>query len=475
LPAILFLSLVLRFVGITRQSFWIDELISVLSISVGFDSLFNELYSGVNLLPPVFDYALKLWTVIFGQSQLAIRAFSAVLGTALVFVSYKTARLFLERRTAWLTALMVAISPYGLYYSQEARCYMLLAVLLTTAIYCLVRTLNEGGRRYYLAWLAFNILSFYTHIYAVLGFAAQAAFVFLRRPVGNYPRKPCIKLIAGFSVIGLACVPWLLFTLNVLMGHFDGTKALGGDSFLGSLAYGFYSITYGFSLGPSLEELRYLKSLKEVFSEYGIITVTASLSAGIIFVAGWVRLRAMRDARAFIALQLFVPLVMALGMLVLTPLSFRSRYIVMAFPFIAVFYSLGIQQMWEKAFGKIVVAVFIFLIGLSVANYYSEPKYWREDYRGTVEEVSTNKRLTVFAGSHQKWALEKLLPGVSVVGLTTSSLEKLKAGTSAWVVLNRPWAFDPNGEIERKLKAEFVVEREKQLPGFRILQVAKRH
>lgn len=468
------LAAVLRFYGITQQSYWIDELISALSIRVSVESLFSELYGfGTNLLPPFFDYTLKLWTELFGQSQLAVRSLSAVLGVLLVYLSYAIANEVVDPQTALLAALLAAVSPYGIFYSQEARCYMLLAVLLGAASLALARYVKNGGRRYGLLWLIADVLAFYTHIYAAFGFAAQALYVLVSLPGCANPRKVVLRAAIGFAVVGVLCIPWALFMLSVLMTHFGRAEIIGKDSVLGFIGYAFFSITYGYSLGPSIEELHQLRNLKEVLAQHGLVTIGASGIAGLLMVGGWIRLWAHPAARAFLGLHLAVPLGLALGMMAIIPSGFRPRYIVMTLPFMAAVFALGIRHLWKYAVGKVVVVVYCAMIGLSLVNYYTNPHYWREDYRGAAATVAADPALPVFAGIHQTWAFEKLLPGMRIDALTAAALDALPANRPVWVILNRPWAFDSGGGIRSALASDFRLIAEQRLPGFRVLQVKK--
>ena len=60
---------------------------------------------------------------------MALRAFSAIAGVAFVPIAYAAARELVSRRAGVLAAAFVAVNPLMLWYSQEARAYMLVAAL----------------------------------------------------------------------------------------------------------------------------------------------------------------------------------------------------------------------------------------------------------------------------------------------------------------------------------------------------------
>src|SRR5690606_36893138 len=78
-------------------------------------------------------WLLKLWATLFGISAAALRAFSALTGLLLVAIIYAIGRrldaLTKDRAAIALTAeWLAALNTFQLYYSQEARMYMLLAL-----------------------------------------------------------------------------------------------------------------------------------------------------------------------------------------------------------------------------------------------------------------------------------------------------------------------------------------------------------
>ena len=92
-----------------------------------------------------------------------MRSLSALLGVVLVALTYGLGRLLVGRWAGLVAALLAAIHPFQVYYSQEARMYMLLAVLTAGAMLALVRIVGRGS---WVAWGALVLLEasgLYTH------------------------------------------------------------------------------------------------------------------------------------------------------------------------------------------------------------------------------------------------------------------------------------------------------------------------
>jgi len=133
LPGILALSLVLRFIVI-NQSLWLDEAIGALVVkSQSYLQILKEFPLHDNH-PPLYYLALKFWTDIFEYSEVALRSLSVAFGVGTVFLVYRIGKL-ISPRLGILASLLLATSPFAIYYSQEARMYAMAAFLAAAAFY----------------------------------------------------------------------------------------------------------------------------------------------------------------------------------------------------------------------------------------------------------------------------------------------------------------------------------------------------
>ncbi|MBM4456735.1 MAG: hypothetical protein FJ011_03030 [Chloroflexi bacterium] len=85
--------------------------------------------------PPLYYWLLHIWTRIFGLSEAALRGLSVLLGVLLVLVIGGLGRRFYGTSTGLAAAFIAAASPFQIYYSQEARMYILLALQATSTMY----------------------------------------------------------------------------------------------------------------------------------------------------------------------------------------------------------------------------------------------------------------------------------------------------------------------------------------------------
>ena len=130
-------ALILRFVVI-NQSLWLDEAIGALVVkNQTFLQILSEFPKHDNH-PPLYYLFLKLWSNIFGYSEIALRSLSVLFGVGTIYFVYKIGKLF-DKRLGEISAILIATSQFHIYYSQEARMYALAAFFATVAFYLFFR------------------------------------------------------------------------------------------------------------------------------------------------------------------------------------------------------------------------------------------------------------------------------------------------------------------------------------------------
>ncbi len=216
-----FLALALRLITL-NQSLWLDEGINV-NVARGLsykDLIFH--YSLGDFHPPLYHIILKTWITFFGYSEISVRIPSVILGVGTVFIVYLIAKKLFEQRTAIIAATLIATAPLHIYYSQEARMYMLAAFLATLSVYFFISILKKDT---FLNWFGFIIattLMLYSDYLPYLLLPAYLFFIFINRKRIN----PQIVRAAIPSLILILALlsPWLMLLPQQLAGGL-GTAA----------------------------------------------------------------------------------------------------------------------------------------------------------------------------------------------------------------------------------------------------------
>lgn len=122
----------LRFYQLGAQSLWSDEGNSAALATRSFAQIARD--AAADIHPPLYYWLLRLWTRAAGINEAGLRSLSALLGLLLVLVTANLGRRLFGRVTSLAVAFIAAIAPFQVYYSQEARMYMLLALEAAAAV-----------------------------------------------------------------------------------------------------------------------------------------------------------------------------------------------------------------------------------------------------------------------------------------------------------------------------------------------------
>ena len=120
-------ALVLRVHGLGKPNLWLDEANSWYVASLPWPNLWANLRASP--LGPLYFVVLKLWLNVAGASEAALRAPSLIASIALIPLVYALGVRTVSHRAACIGAALTALSPLHLYFAQEARMYMPLALL----------------------------------------------------------------------------------------------------------------------------------------------------------------------------------------------------------------------------------------------------------------------------------------------------------------------------------------------------------
>jgi len=144
------LAALLRFYQLDGTSLWNDEGNSWAMLARAYGEIAAA--AAADIHPPGYYWLLKTWSLLFGDSAWAMRSLSATLGVLLVVLVLAISRQVARNRPGWgyfpvLAALLAALNPFQIYYSQEARMYMLLAVEAAGVFWALMWIMEIGDWR----------------------------------------------------------------------------------------------------------------------------------------------------------------------------------------------------------------------------------------------------------------------------------------------------------------------------------------
>jgi mannosyltransferase len=194
----------IRFASISSQSYWADEALTAYEAQLPFGAMVNTV-AHVETTPPLYFVLIWLWAKVFGNGEAALRSFSALAGIATVPVAYLAARELFSRWAGVVAAALVALDPFLIWYSQEARSYILLVALSGASFLFFVRARTNPTRRNLVWWVVLSALALATHFFAGFLVIPEAMWLLWRS------RAQTVKLaVAAVALAQVAMLPFAL-------------------------------------------------------------------------------------------------------------------------------------------------------------------------------------------------------------------------------------------------------------------------
>ncbi|MBV9213187.1 MAG: glycosyltransferase family 39 protein [Actinobacteria bacterium] len=372
LVCIVLLGIGLRFATLGVQSFSDDELFTAWLVKMPLGDMLSTIPRSERT-PYLFYLVEWAGARLFGTGEAGLRVLPAVFGAATVPVIYLAGAIGASRRVGLVAALFAAVSPFLIWYSQEARSYAQLILLVAISFAFLIAYARARTGRALAGWAVASALAVATHYFALFLVLPEAAWV-----VARGGGRPNVRVL--FAAVPAA----MTAALVPLMLHQRGAV---GDKLGGA--------------GRSVVE-RLVAIPKNFLVGFAIpFEAVASALAGLAAaVAVWLALRAARGdelnlaraAGALTAAGIAVPLVLAL-------LGFdylQSRNTVATLVPVAIVLGVGFVA------GRLGTTALVILCIVSIVTYVgvaSERRYQRRDWRGAAQELgpARTSRLVVFS------------------------------------------------------------------------------
>lgn len=164
-----------------------------------------------NVHLPFYFYIMHYWIGWFGNSEWALRFPSAFFGALTAVLLFMLGRELFNPFVGLISALFLSFAPEQIYFSQQARMYPLLVLLLVSSTYVIILIGKRAtDKRLYLAYAVLSTAGLYTHYEYVFCLAGQVAYIWL---VSGQGRRHWRYWLATHAAIGAAFLPWVVISL----------------------------------------------------------------------------------------------------------------------------------------------------------------------------------------------------------------------------------------------------------------------
>ena len=437
LIGLVIIGIFLRFYDLGFNSLWLDEA-STYTISVKSFADIWQTTAGGEFNPPLF-YWIEHVMLMLGNNEVILRFVPALLGVLTIPLFYLIGKEFLDRNAGIIAAAACTFSPFLIYYSQEARAYMLMLFFVALATVFFLKAMKSGSLTHWVLFGVFSALAFWAHFYALVMIGALVLCALIewapriRTELGNLK-----MLVAAIVVFVLLSLPLIIVTFQLFILRTSSAP------------------TYG---------IQGLGIILETFVQVAGMNIYAMVLLIALFVIGIFQAFRIEKSKG-IFLVLITVLTFAISYILSFKMPMLPRYLI----FLSIVFFLGIAvsyrtvySLWNsRAVVYGFIAILLVISAPILVSYYSG--YSKEDWRGfsaALEQKAQPGDLIVSVPGYISQPFDYYFSSVKAqtteYGATTAAdLDKISAGsgnhTIFYIVTGDISAADPNGDAIQWLK-----------------------
>ncbi|MBI3070968.1 MAG: glycosyltransferase family 39 protein [Deltaproteobacteria bacterium] len=482
---VLGVGLFLRLYLLTDKSIWIDE-IQHITWAKGYDvSGFLDVRSqdlGIRRPPrdagnalreirrhvPAFsDLMLNLWMRAWGSdSDFALKLPFALFGVLCILGVILLAHDLFGRRAAIAAGLLVACSPFHVYYSQEVNHYAAASCWVAWSYVFYFRFLRSGRFKHGAALAVFGALALYSHYYSALVVFSQGVGIII-----YFGAR--LKALARAAIPLVVSVALLGVDFRVVLAHLFGHASANFGGEFGGARF-FYERLVANLLHPWIGELA--NSGPALWIVLPLLVVVAAL-----FVLG-LRAHEERRLRWLIAVNTLLPLAFlfaAYGLMKNNQLLW-PRYVIF-FSF-TLFVAVGAFFVGPALRARHVAAAVVLTIAMGAGLHHYYHRFKKRDWRSAAQAIATNgdaRDAVIVFVPNVVYALarylstEQRLFGVSEEDLLNGVFDRATADRpGVWTVFAWASGSPVLGAIRKRLACQFPFRDDH---GIHLIELSRHH
>ncbi|MEN6611443.1 MAG: glycosyltransferase family 39 protein [Methanoregulaceae archaeon] len=352
----------LRLYHLDFNSLWLDEA-STLSFAIQSPADIWAATVGGEFNPPLF-YWIEHVMLVFGNSETILRLIPALAGILMIPVLYLIGKELFDKNTGIIAAAILTVSPFHIFYSQEARAYSLALLFVSIALLFFLRAYRSNDRCSWILFGIFSALAFWSHFYSAILVGLLILFT-LGTKVRDYGKnlKSLVPLLVGICAFVIICLPLIIAALQLFLLRTSAAPTYGIQGF--SIVWISIQQFFGFNLIVSvILLLLFLVGIIQIFRSNFSWGILFSLVIVGTFIVSW-------------ALSYKMPMI--------------PRYLLFLLPF----FFIGIAAINKPILASIPrkSVIYILIAGLMVLNACLLPSYYstysKEDWRGFSQQFGT--------------------------------------------------------------------------------------
>lgn len=392
LLAMLLFAFALRVYRLDAQALWWDESLSLYRstrdlCTVLANTILIQNILTTDTIPQGYFLLLNLFVRAWGTSEFALRFLSVCANVATLPLLYVLARRWANTTVASFTMLLGTLSPFYVWYAQEARPYALVLFWSTLAVYALARAFSDAS--FQCPVFSLRVGRFTFHV---------SRFTFL---VVLYVLASIAALFTHY--LALFLLPFHTLAILILVWQTHARRwwcllpAIPGASLVLMLPQISASMAWNVNKGPTFVPLDVI--LRDLLNSFTVgitldwetavwfdVAMLATLILGIIALPHrW---------RWIVSAYLLVPVFGVFVFSFYRPIYQNSRYLIALSPafYVGVASGMATLARYRRALGALALGVFALGAMFSLNHWFFDARYAKDDHRGWATSLRERAR-----------------------------------------------------------------------------------
>ena len=368
------ISVILRFYQLSTESLWIDE---ILSYEDGL-SITSKVFDNLSVRP-LYYLLLRVW-MFGGLGDAWLRSFSILLDLGAMTLAYRLCHDVFGRRVAFLTTLMMALSPLLINHAQEIRMYPLINVFTLGGSLALAQALSYPTQKRIGIWAIMRLLGIFTSplmLLMILPDTLLYGFKYWRR------WSQLRLFVYGLLLIAFTWMPLALNSLFQATGRY-ATEHSDPHSFSIPVSEILALLTNFTVHWPLIGLSRLSTPLPLLYYKFftlllvfilmvALFKIRLSPNNNVLWITSWAFLPGIVH---FLGSELF-----------LSGSLFTTRYFLYLSPYIIMLLAYGFERIliWQPKIAVLVAIFYFVAVSGGLAQYYTQ--LYRNDWQGVADTV----------------------------------------------------------------------------------------
>jgi mannosyltransferase len=195
-----------------NETLWLDEAVTWKQTRGDLFSTLNA--TAIDTYPPLHNLVTLAFVKVFGASELVLRLPALLFGLSAIPATYQLGRLAAGTACGLIAAGFIALSPYAIFFSQEARMYALLMLATTLLASATIAWIRRPGGVRAAALILSAIATLYSHPFGLPSWLSVALAGFIVLCLQRVPRRTTLVYLGLHAIAALAFAPWAIFLIS---------------------------------------------------------------------------------------------------------------------------------------------------------------------------------------------------------------------------------------------------------------------